>query len=517
MSRRANEYKPLLFTTTLRNPERIKGFMKVLSTYNNQRLTNEVIMKVVKDLIKGKLYTTMYERRNSELKAVLKDDNLEFSNRQVNRIIENSPQNHKEAGFDKGWPSRFDTWYKFCKELGFVDYSYNSPIVISEAGLNLSMSDEQDKRHLEQQVFMNAFVKYHRKNPYRRIKNTNKPLILLLNVLNRLKEVYGVDNAGISVKEIPLIIVWKDNDYMRLVDTIIQIRKTYRFMPSDEVIYDYCKRELNLTSDDEKRFKISNITKELPDEFVRKMRLTGLISIRGYGRFVDFNYNEMGKVEYVLRNYQELVDFQNKEEYFNYMRDIDSNLVSLESRVAVTESEKERFLNHWTNQFENDILVREMGILASRNQSSRHDVFRYLSGPIRLEFLTALILKKNYPDIKVIANYNIDDEGLPTSFAQGGDADIVCIDDQGNVLFEVTLLTGTQQNIREMPAIARHLRNYIEPNKISYSVILAPTIHSDTIEYAAFIKVRENLDIYPITIPDFISNISSEVSFRELH
>ena len=70
MTVRKQEYKPLLFTTTVRNPERIKDFIKVIANYNNKILTNEVIMKIVKDMIGGKYYYTMYEKNTPELNAI---------------------------------------------------------------------------------------------------------------------------------------------------------------------------------------------------------------------------------------------------------------------------------------------------------------------------------------------------------------------------------------------------------------------------------------------------------------
>jgi len=45
MKIRKSEYKPLLFTTTLRNPERLKWFLGVLKNYNGQILTNELAKK----------------------------------------------------------------------------------------------------------------------------------------------------------------------------------------------------------------------------------------------------------------------------------------------------------------------------------------------------------------------------------------------------------------------------------------------------------------------------------------
>lgn len=45
-----------------------------------------------------------------------------------------------------------------------------------------------------------------------------------------------------------------------------------------------------------KKFDLDSIVSEYPDEFVRKMRMTGLISFRGGGRFIDINHNEDDKI-----------------------------------------------------------------------------------------------------------------------------------------------------------------------------------------------------------------------------
>ncbi|GAA7024353.1 hypothetical protein Kyoto30A_00610 [Helicobacter pylori] len=46
-----------------------------------------------------------------------------FSDEELERIIEISPQQHKEMGFEHGWESRFDTWYKLMCEFGFCYYA----------------------------------------------------------------------------------------------------------------------------------------------------------------------------------------------------------------------------------------------------------------------------------------------------------------------------------------------------------------------------------------------------------
>jgi len=200
------------------------------------------------------------------------------------------------------------------------------------------------------------------------------------------------------------------------------------------------------------------------------------------------------------------------------LRVIDANLVSIEAQAIVAESEKERLLNSWINRFELDELKEELLITSKLSKTrcySNHEVLKYISEPTRFEFLTAIALKKAFPVLRVVPNYNTDDEGLPTSFAPGGGADIVCYDNRGNILFEVTLLTGTQQNIREMPAIARHLSECVMKYSDSFSVMICPRAHSDTLEYAKFVKYKDNLDITVLETQAFVDTLGVYANARE--
>ena len=50
------------------------------------------------------------------------------------------------------------------------------------------------------------------------------------------------------------------------------------------------------------------------------MRLTGLISLRGGGRFIDINKKEQDKVDYVLENYSDYKKYDTEENYFEYIQ-----------------------------------------------------------------------------------------------------------------------------------------------------------------------------------------------------
>ena len=63
-----------------------------------------------------------------------------------------------------------------------------------------------------------------------------------------------------------------------LYQRIKLLRKEHRYNPSNEVIEDICVNEI---LGGFKKFDLDSIVSEYPDEFVRKMRMTGLISFRG--------------------------------------------------------------------------------------------------------------------------------------------------------------------------------------------------------------------------------------------
>lgn len=327
---RAAEYKPLSFSTTMRNPERIAGFLNCILPYEQHNLSNDIIMNVAKALIKSKLYLPMYVSRTPRLKAILNEER-EFSDAEVEEIIEHSPQNHKEAGFDKGWPSRFDTWYKLPMEFGFINYSIGSTIEISTTGHMLidafnenPINDEKIKN-----VFLNSLMKYQTNNPFRKNSNANVPLVLLLQVIKLLKDDPEENDAGIFRSELSLLICWRDNNATALYNRIKELRREHQFTYGDEVIYDICLDLLGATDEQRNRFKMNQITGEAVDEFIRKMRITGVISLRGNGRFIDFNSFESEKIEYILSHYAEYDTFTDKNAYFRYMGTVDTDIVTM--------------------------------------------------------------------------------------------------------------------------------------------------------------------------------------------
>ena len=498
---RESEYKPLLFTTTLRNPERLKWFLGVLKDYNEKVLDDQLAEEISGEVIRVGLY------KPTNISAVIKnkiETKEPLSDSEVKKVLEDNPQNHKEAGFSKGWASRFDTWFKIAKELGFVYYKNGEKIKFSDIGLKLVDNEHPE---FEQQAFLNAFVKYQSNSPFRRVLNENAPLILLLSVINKINADKDLNGTGISKLELPLVIFSKDNDAEKLYKLIKKIRKEHGYTPSWEVIVDICVNQI--MDGDFKKFNPKSIMVDYPDEFIRKMRLTGLISLRGAGRFIDINRNEQTKVDYALATYSDYKKYATEESYFEYMSAVDENLISFVAK-PVSVGERDAFLAKWVGIYPWNRIKDEMLNLAKK-RLTKDDVLKYLSNPVRLEFLVSLAIKSKFPNVRVVSNYPYDDEGLPTSTAGGvGDkGDIECFEDVRGILVEVTMSEGRTQTMMEVWPISRHLSQFQEGTKDSMCYFVAPSIFKDSVMQINYVKEKENLSILPKTIEGFLTHIEN--------
>ncbi len=337
--------------------------------------------------------------------------------------------------------------------------------------------------------------------------NENVPLVLLLEVIKRLNADKDFNNTGISKLELPLVIYWKDNDAEKLYVRIKKLRQDFGYSLSWEIVADICRNEIMQGQDIARSDK--SIMVDYPDEFIRKMRLTRLISLRGGGRFIDINKNEQEKVDYVLANYTDYGKYDTQESYFKYISTIDENLISFIPK-PISVSEQDKFLAKWARFYSWKTIRLEMVNLAKKH-FTKDDILKYLSGPVRLEFLTALAVKSRFPNVKVIPNYPIDDEGIPTSTAGGvgNTGDIECFEDMNGILIEVTMSEGRTQTVMEVWPISRHLAEFGKKTKNSMCYFVAPSIFSDSVKQIEYVRQTENLFISAKTIEEFLEHLDN--------
>ncbi len=527
INRRQSEYKPLLFTTTVRNPERMKGFLHILKNFNEQILSDDLARTIMGELIRFGLYRPT-KSVSAEIQSKWGAKNISpksqvglrlLSDQEVLKLLEDNPQKHKEAGFAKGWPSRFSTVFDFAKELGFVYFWPGEKIQFSEIGSKLAgaVDIRTDNGNIyfsevhpefERQSFLHALTKYQRNNPFTKVLNENAPLILLLEVIGKLNQDPAFNGAGISKWELPLIIFWKDANAQALYELIKELRKKHGYSPSWEVIVDVCVN--GIMGGTFKKFKPKSIMAEYPDEFIRKMRLTGLISLRGGGRFLDVNKKEQTTVDYILKTYSGYKKYATEKEYFSYVSAIDEKLLPIKLPVP-TLAESEKYLMKWLKIYSWPQICAELMNLALC-RLTKDEVLKYLSNPVRLEFLAALAVKSKFPDISVLPNYPTDDEGLPTSTAGGVDdmGDIECFEKDNGVLIEVTMSQGRTQTVMEVWPITRHLEKLREKTKNVMCYFIAPSIFIDSARQINFVKREENLSIVPKSIKEFIDFLNAQ-------
>ena len=525
-----SNYKPLSFTTTVRNPARFKYFLKVLEKFNGRKLTNDLAKEIEVNLVKEKIYYPLNSYRQfSHLREKYKSTDPLSIQEAWELVNAQNQAGHPERGFEPGWASRFDTHYMMPKKLGLVYYSppniLEQEIKITELGNKLlneakleNIPDPQnvnDVSEIEQSIFAHCFTKYQRKNPFTAELNHNNPLSLLIRVIKLLNEDPNtLTDAGLSVKEIPIFCIWRNNDEVSLFETIKNFRESHGLNPSDEIVLD---KVWEINEGRYNSFQNTTTMNQLPDEFIRKMRITGLFTLRGAGRFLDINKNRSEICEYIIKNYSKIQDYElhNSEDvdkYFNYTSKIDDKFLSTQNFIHQNTDDSQ--INFWANEFGWEIIKSELKILKNRGDS-RNPILRIIPGPTRLEFLTTLAIKLKCNSYIVKPNYIVDDQGLPTSHAPGNGADIECFKDDKITLTEVTLHTsGHQQSINEVPKIHRHVLSKREefPQKEVNAVYISPIMHQDGILVSRLMSEDryENVSIYPSNIEQFIEKIETD-------
>ncbi len=88
---------------------------------------------------------------------------------------------------------------------------------------------DKEKPENELMVFANAFAKYQRQNPFRRVLNKNVPLILLIQTIKLLNNDPAYNGTGISRLEIPLLLCWQNDNAESLYRAIKKLRKKHGY------------------------------------------------------------------------------------------------------------------------------------------------------------------------------------------------------------------------------------------------------------------------------------------------
>ncbi|MDT2876908.1 AlwI family type II restriction endonuclease [Lactococcus lactis] len=572
---RVRRRKPISFDTTLRNPGRIPQFISVLSEFEGQVIDDKVALELEGEIIRQKIFEptkatlgTYMKEYNKKFPFVAADQSKEAAAKveeiydqwengapgsvpleKIIYLLENTITAHKDRGWKGGWESRIHTQFNFLNELGFVRVVKGEKIVISKNGKLMiheysngyPIEDSYDES-FEQSAFLNAFSKYQVNNPYRSNTIEVNFFPLVLNVINYLDEKY--QRPGISKQDLPFIITWGNDDYQTLAEYIYQFRNKFRYSTSDELVYEYAMNLLDDSTpndtiapatkafiEQKKRdYKFDKIISETPDEVIRKLRLTMLISLRGAGRFIDINKNELAKIKHVLATYSSNIEFDDDvQKYLEYMGEIDNSLMFVSDAPESQEAKdaKEVAIEKWAKEYDWTFLKEEM-VNSVEKRPSSHLILKYVKETARLEFLSAIVIKKALPKLKVVANYKADDQGIPFNTASGGKknqigADIDVFEENIHAILEPTISKQRSFQVEhELPSIRNHVlgianKDVEEGNNFKewFSLFIASNITRDVGDQVALIKQTNGVEIYPWDIKDFVEYSEGVSTIRD--
>lgn len=526
-------YKAYSINTTIRNPRRNEDFLKPLIDFEQAIFDSAAKFEYYKTLIKNGTY------KFSNLPIEIKQKYLrgeELSPREIEELIKSNPQ----ATSDQG---RVTTQIRSLKDQGLIKFDGTKnkyKIAITSLGRDLL---EHNKSGFD--IYTKAMIAMHwgstsRDTAYNKAIPFLNTLFVIRKVKQLWKEIEDKEN-GISIIEFGcFVLTMKDCDYERAANEIINYRKKFRYNINEDYLKNYIFDKLGLLKID-----FNSLIVDYTDDVFRKFEMTGLITKRGNGRFIDININEIAKIESIYDYYSNYkwLEFENNDQYYSYIDSIKlpweenieiqnkiiaSKLLEIDYKIDSTKTFEEisndidrlyyqKIFQNQDYEYSDEFLINELLMLSENNDSDSS--FDSISQPVRLEWLIALLISNKFGNEGVNSNLIYDIDGIPISHAPGGMADIEIYKGKNHFLFEVTMIRNKNQQINsETTSIARHLKEYQEKNNVTASaVLIAPYIHYDTCRYYKYEANSGNLNMAPITINTFNSVISKSSSIDEFN
>ena len=546
MANTKNLRSPWSISTTVRNPERLLEFLKILKTLEGKEFNsdNQKLYQIL--LIKAKLYKpkdipieywTYYENIKDEMPLSVAE-----------KIFEN--QQYKDPAM-RGRQS-----VNPLNKLGFaIARKGEGPIKITKLG-NLFLNDSYDISY----IFLKSLLKMQFPNPWSEdFKETEgfniTPFISVFHLIYKLDQLNN--KKGISKEEfslfVPTLINYKKIDEQ--IQKIIEYRKCKNKEEKEKFAIDYIKEFYG--SNNIERKKIENIY-DYGDNIIRYFTLTKFFQTTsdplGNHLHINLNPSRLTEIEQLLGIYDGHANsFSGVKEYLDWMADIDSpklpweemdNLRKVVNTLKIyiedyvkehtitLEATQEELLGFNTapidkNQLEsylkklrelNTILISNSQKLELRhNKEKLKELIKLFEDKREVRKLKPLDLEKVISDalliiddeISINPNFLTDDYGQPIFHASGNKADIECHYDSFNAICEVTMDGSNKQWIRESQPVMRHLKEFKDKNnkKKAICIFIAPKIGTDT--YSQFFNsVKYGYDgepqnIVPIDMKQF--------------
>ncbi len=558
--------KPWSLSTTVRNPYRLREFLRVLKKLEGKVFDGNTQIEYQILLIQEKLYKPMH--LPEEYLKYYEEQDKKMPYNMAKKIFDLMLSRSKELRNTPGLRGR--TSAAQLAKMGFcVAKKSLGKIVITDFG-NYFLSKDYDLA----EVFFRHFIKWQLPNPYSRDFGEKqgfniKPFIATLHIIkgvNKLWKNMREKPVGISKDEFSLFVPTTIHfqNIGGTVNAIIKYRKALKSKKGnakrkfkEKFWKGYVGEFLGTKNTSGIETGIHNL-KDYGDNIIRYFRLTNYLHIRGNGYYIDLEPRRKFEIDKILRwdkgaadrefsDLWEYIDFisnknqpvlpwEEKKEigkmYLSLYKQIENEKRDLESlgpsvKIKIPQKmdiEKTSYsaIKKEISALRNALrtLSAEKEYLGMQDLEEAKGVIEELKNiyssekmkrSIYLEYLVMKGLSFINDALKIKPNYPVGDDNQPTFTAPPNVADIECYYKSFNMICEVTLLKTRDQWIQEGQPVMRHLRDFEEnnKNKPAYCLFIAPLVHRDTLN-TFWISVKYEyegspLKIVPISLNDFIS------------
>ncbi|OHB95410.1 MAG: hypothetical protein A3I59_08715 [Planctomycetes bacterium RIFCSPLOWO2_02_FULL_50_16] len=522
--------KPWSISTTVRNPERLRDFLRVLKELERQPFNSENQIKYQILLIQNKLYTPTDLTR--EQQKYFDDIETEMPFAVAKEIFD--AQGYEDPAM------RGRNSVAPLNKMGLcIAKNSAEGVKITPLG-EYFLSEDYDLGKL----FFIHFLKWQLPNPASTTFSENdgfaiKPFIGALHLINEVNKRWAkLGNApiGISKDEFslfaPTLIDYRNTE--RQAEKLIEYRVGLRSQKDDKgkkqfrekFRKDFAKSFLG-TSKSGEIAKLLNNLKDYGDNAIRYFRLTRYLHIRGGGFYVDLEPRRSIEIDKLLLtdNAAPLV-FKSADEYIEYLADIEQPVLPWETEPELKKIAENlnQDVRRYVSGLESKTIkvptfsFREIKFLGTEQLKQHIEELRtyrrklqelethfesqdiskiqeyvdalkniHQSGnkkSIELEKLSTLALNALNDALEIKPNYPVGDDNEPTFTAPANKPDIECFYEKFNSVCEVTMLTNRSQWYNEGQPVMRHVRDFenSHADKVAYCLFIAPRLHQDTIE-----------------------------------
>jgi hypothetical protein len=537
-------------STTVRNPERIRSFLKVLKELKGEVWNKDVQKRYQVLLLQRKVYGI----NSSEFEKTLSKKHFDwlyadaFTYEQAEATLD--AKNYKGGGDMRGRQS-----FNPLEKMGLAYIDVEKKIRITTFGESF-LSENYDLGD----IFFHSFLKWQYPNPdlnkYPEKDGYNiKPLIATFHLIKRVNTFCaekGIKEKGVSRIEFALFFTTLSN-YTNIETTaekIISFRNEYDAIKETETIEKFAEKYFYQYFSE---YESWGNAKDYADNIIRNFRLTRFFYLRGNDYYIDLEPRRKVEIDSILdTDDASAKTFVTKADYSTYLGDATQPELPWETRVKLQEVIK--LLVADVEATENALKDRRVSlprrppiIIESNNTNtlkitienlrayrrvlndadihvelqlpgnikdciaSLKNIHKYTDKKsIELERIITFGLHILNDAISIHPNYPVGDDNQPTFTAPANKPDIECFYQSFNSICEVTLLSNRSQWFSEGQPVMRHFRDFEKAHneKQSYCLFVAPKIHRDT-GNTFWISVKYEYEgkkqkIIPVTIPQFI-------------